>query len=230
MYFSNNFRFKFEFANGANGGNNLYVDNINIDGVYKLIPILIFPPNYSSGQPYTVTLDWNAVAGVDYYQYKIDTSLLFSSPLLISGTKAYISLSNNNSDTEYQIANLEKETTYHWRVRTITGIDTSDWSSVWRFTTLAPVGIEDDITSNVNLLIFPNPVENYSVISFNLPHTCGVTLKVYDILGREILTIIDERLDAGPYWFETKDIKNSGIYLVKLVAGDQEFTRKMIIK
>ena len=192
LFLTENFRFKFEFT--SDDGNNLYIDDINIDGVYKAVPILVLPPNFSADQPVNVALDWNAVIGATSHQYELDTSLLFSSPKLISGTKAYVSSSNNNTDTEHQLTNLDIGTTYYWRVRAIAaGPDTLDWSSVWRFITIGPVGIEDNTASKMDLLIFPNPVESSSVISFNLHKSRNVNLKIYDIMGREISTIVDER-------------------------------------
>jgi len=190
---------------------------------------LVSPPNYSTGQPVNATLDWNAVVGSAYHQYEVDTSLLFSSPMLLSGTKAYTSSpSNTNPDTEEQLTGLDTATTYYWRVRAMSNFDTMDWSSVWRFTTGSAVGIEDAPPSNVSMLIFPNPTEHNPVISFNLNKPEYVTLKVYDVFGREILNLIDERLDAGAYKFETKGIENPGIYFVKLTAGDREISRKII--
>ena len=56
------------------------------------------------------------------------------------------------------------------------------------------------------------------------------TLKIYDILGNEIVTLVDEYRDAGSYevTFKATDL-SSGIYFYKLQAGNFVQTRKMIL-
>ncbi|MFH1319069.1 MAG: M43 family zinc metalloprotease [Bacteroidota bacterium] len=236
------FSFKFEFT--SDEGNNLYIDDINIDGTYQPIPILVSPPNYSTNQPVDVTIDWNAVAGINLYQYEIDSSFLFSSSALISGTNTYISSSDTDPDTEYQLTGLDFETTYYWKARTITGTDTADWSSIWRFTIVSAVGIDNYLSSNLNLTIFPNPIENFSVVSFNLNKPGQhVIIRIYDVLGREISRIVDKELNAGNHQFKIsstceslphdskKGIKNPGIYLMKLdIPAEQVILTRKIIK
>jgi len=77
---------------------------------------------------------------------------------------------------------------------------------------------------------YPNPFNPNTKIRFTIPtlrsaETISVQLKVYDILGNEVITLVDERKVAGVYEVEltTSDSKinwASGIYIYKLVAGD----------
>jgi hypothetical protein len=57
-----------------------------------------------------------------------------------------------------------------------------------------------------------------------------VSLKVFSILGEEVITLVSERLSAGSYSYEW-DASNlaSGVYLYKLKAGDSFETRKMML-
>ncbi|RMG27277.1 MAG: T9SS C-terminal target domain-containing protein [Methanobacteriota archaeon] len=57
-----------------------------------------------------------------------------------------------------------------------------------------------------------------------------VTLKVFDLLGREITTLVDEMLTPGEYkaTFEGKNLP-SGVYIYRLQAGDNYQQRKMIL-
>jgi len=78
---------------------------------------------------------------------------------------------------------------------------------------------------------FPNPFNPTTTIEFNLPKTSEVTLKVFNILGEEVTTLVSDRLSAGSYsceWSRTSGIA-SGIYLYRLEAGDYIETRKMIL-
>lgn len=106
------------------------------------------------------------------------------------------------------------------------------------------VGIQkkyiDDITNvneNKNIPIefglsnnYPNPFNPSTTIQFSIPKSDNVTLKVYDILGREITTLINEYKHSGTY--ETKfDATNlaSGIYFYTLNSGSTFITKKMIL-
>lgn len=77
---------------------------------------------------------------------------------------------------------------------------------------------------------YPNPFNPSTNISFSIPNSGLVTLKVYDILGNEITTLINEELSAGNYT-KTFDATNlsSGVYFYKLNAGKFSETKKMIL-
>lgn len=77
---------------------------------------------------------------------------------------------------------------------------------------------------------YPNPFNPSTTISYSLPTLGKVQLKVFNILGQEIVTLVDEIKEAGFYKVEL-DLKelSSGIYLYKLQAGDFVETRKMIL-
>jgi flagellar hook assembly protein FlgD len=82
---------------------------------------------------------------------------------------------------------------------------------------------------------YPNPFNPSTVISYQLPVTSNVTLKVYDILGREVATLVNEEKSAGSYEIQfdshSGEDRNltSGIYFYQLKAGDYSETRKMIL-
>jgi len=77
---------------------------------------------------------------------------------------------------------------------------------------------------------YPNPFNPTTTIKFDLPNTSEVTLKVFNILGEEIATLVSDRLSAGTYSYEW-DASNlaSGVYLCRLQSGDYVETRKMVL-
>ena len=79
---------------------------------------------------------------------------------------------------------------------------------------------------------YPNPFNPSTVISYNLPVSSYVTLKVFDILGNEVTTLVNEQKPVGTYEveFNTSSIKHfpsSGIYFYQLKCGSFIQTKKM---
>jgi hypothetical protein len=79
---------------------------------------------------------------------------------------------------------------------------------------------------------YPNPFNPSTVISYQLSAVSYVTLKVYDILGREVATLVDEVKESGTYHYPFSIIHYplpSGVYFYQLRAGNFVGTKKMMI-
>ncbi|HEY9167517.1 MAG TPA: T9SS type A sorting domain-containing protein [Candidatus Kryptonia bacterium] len=77
---------------------------------------------------------------------------------------------------------------------------------------------------------YPNPFNPATVISYQLPVVSRVTLKVFDIRGREIATLVDGRESAGYHEVKFDGSRlPSGVYFVRLTAGSFSATRKIML-
>jgi hypothetical protein len=77
---------------------------------------------------------------------------------------------------------------------------------------------------------YPNPFNPSTVISYQLPVSSNVTLNVYDILGNEVATLVNEYKPAGKYDIEFSATGfTSGIYFYELKAGGYASTKKMLL-
>jgi hypothetical protein len=77
---------------------------------------------------------------------------------------------------------------------------------------------------------YPNPFNPTTVISYQLPVSGNAAIKVYDILGNEIETLVDEYKPAGKYEVEFNESKlANGIYFYQLQAGNFIQTKKMVL-
>ncbi|MCK6560023.1 T9SS type A sorting domain-containing protein [bacterium] len=76
----------------------------------------------------------------------------------------------------------------------------------------------------------PNPFNPSTTIEFALPKASLVTLKIYDLLGKEVATLVAEKLPAGRHQrvWEAKGLA-SGVYLYRLEAGEFAQVRKLIL-
>ncbi|MCH8070132.1 MAG: T9SS type A sorting domain-containing protein, partial [Candidatus Marinimicrobia bacterium] len=82
---------------------------------------------------------------------------------------------------------------------------------------------------------YPNPFNPSTTFSFGLPEAAHVTLKVYNILGQTVVTLIDNDYEAGEHshnWngkLTNGDHIATGVYFAKLTAGEFSSSRKMVV-
>ncbi|HTR82739.1 MAG TPA: T9SS type A sorting domain-containing protein [Bacteroidota bacterium] len=77
---------------------------------------------------------------------------------------------------------------------------------------------------------YPNPFNPSTQIQFAVPHAGPVSLKVYDVLGREVATLVDQELAASSYsvtW--NAGSAASGVYFYRLVARSYSETKRMVL-
>jgi len=92
---------------------------------------------------------------------------------------------------------------------------------------------EDNVTPTEFELLqnYPNPFNPSTNISFSIPTASEVSLKVYDLLGREVATLINnERMQAGlqSVTFDAGHL-SSGVYIYQLTSGQNTSTKKMLL-
>jgi hypothetical protein len=98
----------------------------------------------------------------------------------------------------------------------------------------SPTGINDEsvlvITDFMLEQNYPNPFNPTTAIKYQIPELSFVTLKIFSLLGEEIITLVNEKIEAGSYEVEF-DATNlpSGIYFYKLQTPNFTQTKKMIL-
>jgi len=75
---------------------------------------------------------------------------------------------------------------------------------------------------------YPNPFNPTTTIRFSIPHRAHVTRKVFDVLGREVATLVDGELNPGEHSvvFDAKDLP-SGMYFFRLTTPTFSQTKSM---
>ena len=77
---------------------------------------------------------------------------------------------------------------------------------------------------------YPNPFNPVTTIKFDLPKSSTVQLKIYDLLGKEVIKLVDDKLNPGTYNIVWNAINySSGVYFYKLIAGDYTVTKKLVL-
>ncbi|MCC6256038.1 MAG: T9SS type A sorting domain-containing protein, partial [Ignavibacteriaceae bacterium] len=77
---------------------------------------------------------------------------------------------------------------------------------------------------------FPNPFNPSTTIRYQIPQDGIVTLKIYDILGSEVATLVNEQKAAGKYEinFNASNFA-SGVYIYKIQAGSFNSSKKLML-
>ena len=198
------------------------------------LPVVVLPANPIYGAELNssnVCLSWVLPAQSSSplkFDLELSTNEDLTNPLII----------RNIHSTNYTIDGL-KPGKYYWRVQSKTSNgEKSEYSYKNEFI----VGSVTDVSGNIDFIKeysleqnYPNPFNPSTMIKYTLPHNSFVTLKIYDILGREIKTLVSENQNSGQYsiqWDGTDNSGNrvtSGIYIYKIVANNYVASKKMIL-
>jgi len=188
-------------------------------------PTLLSPAKDSTLiNPLSITLDWDSTVIANEYHLIIASDSLFNT--VIKDTM--INISSVVLEYEFFIYYDNQ----YWKVRTINDGGIGPWSEINHFNFLY-TDVEDLELIPTEFALrqnYPNPFNPSTTITYHLPKTANVELKVYDVLGNEIATLVDEEQPVGIYNVQfTMNNFCSGVYFYKLTAGDYISTKKMIL-
>ncbi|MFA5833062.1 MAG: T9SS type A sorting domain-containing protein [Bacteroidota bacterium] len=107
------------------------------------------------------------------------------------------------------------------------------WSSQVPIATLVTVKKETSIPAKYQLTQnFPNPFNPSTTIQYSLQKRQFITVKVFDLLGREVSTLVETMQSAGEHFivFDAPSTLSSGIYFYQLKTSESRFVKKMILQ
>lgn len=198
-------------------------DEFNGIGPVTVAPTLVAPANGATLVALNPLMDWNSVSSANAYRIMISDDSTFTTTVL----------DTNVSGTEIQLANnfLSVNTQYFWRVAGRNEAGDGPFSGTWSFTT-GVTNIEPTSLPIVYELYrnYPNPFNPTTKIKFDIPENSFVSLKIYDITGREVANLVSQEMAPGRYekdW--NASAYSSGIYFYRITAGSFVKTYKMIL-
>ncbi len=193
---------------------------------------LLEPINEDSlSAPRSITFKWQKA--VDPNNNPVNYTLIISSD---SGA-TWTSFGSVTDTTSLQIQNPALiSRRYFWIVIANDGMLATPSLDVFTFTiySVADVDKSKDVPGTFVLnQNYPNPFNPGTRIKFEIPKSSFVNLKVYDALGREVATLVNEEKTPGSYEVEFNPASGflnlaSGIYFYKIQAGNYSATKKMI--
>ena len=131
---------------------------------------------------------------------------------------------NSNSSVNYQFTDSpSKNGSYLYRLKQI------DLNGTYKYSNEIEV-VFNNVPNFVLMQNYPNPFNPVTTISYQLPQDGFVSLKIYDVLGNEIATLVNEVKTIGIHEvnFDASGF-SSGMYLYKMTVNNFTATRKMIV-
>ncbi len=172
---------------------------------------------------------WQNPSPTLHHKYSIvDASSPESSPYVITGSHNWSSAAENDNDENtliIQDLDIANQYMQEFKKRY------NDAGGTGEF--IVPVSVEDNNINNFSYTLYqnyPNPFNPVTTIRFQVPETEKVELKVYDMLGREVMTLFDKVTPAGVVDIDFNAGKlASGIYIYRIKAGAFIEAKKLML-
>ena len=113
------------------------------------------------------------------------------------------------------------------------GVDAAAGEAVYVEWTISATGVNDKVNAPVSFRLdqnYPNPFNPSTKISYTLPNASTVNLSVFNVLGQEVATLVNENQNAGEHFvnFNAANL-SSGVYFYTLKTGNFTETKKMAL-
>ncbi len=200
---------------------------------FEMIPLPVELTSFNAAcKEDCINLDWQTATEINNFGFEIERSL--SQPYQGEGAgatnwekigfikgKGTTTITNSYTFKDYSVSNGVK---YKYRLKQIDDNGEYSYSSEIELTA-------DLIPNNFNLSQnYPNPFNPTTIIQYSVSSNQFVSLKVYDIAGREIAVLVNETKQPGKYEAQFNAVSlPSGVYIYKLSTADYTSTKKMIL-
>ena len=201
-----------------------WIRNYLLVGPPPEIPALVSPRSITDARR-TPAFVWRSAAYAKKYRLQVSTGNEFSA----------VVCDTTITDTTFTSSVvLDPITMYFWRVCSINLAGTSQYSTTSFFSTGTVEGIrglDHEIPDEFGLSQnYPNPFNPTTNINYQLRAARYVRLTVFDMLGKKVATLVEERQEAGSHSvvFNAQWLPG-GIYFYRMMAGNVPFVRKLVL-
>lgn len=172
-------------------------------------------------QSSSVLLGWEQAAGAKSYSVRYREKGATSWIITLTPIRAK------------KLTGLTADTEYEWSVKSLcdeqSGL-TSDWSPTQMFIT-KPLRLENEIEEATSFDVFPNPVSSTATISFSLVAAAKVSIELFSVDGKKVMTIADESFSDGNHELNlNRTSLSAGIYFLQLKTDGETLQQKLVIQ
>ncbi len=215
-----------------------FLNKNNSPNTFEITNSLLSPPTYINNEPLPVALmsfgseivkrdvilNWVTAAEIDNSGFDIERRQAGSEKGwykigFVTGNKT------TNSPTQYRYEDRKLESgRYEYRLKQI---DFNGNYTYYELKKTVEVGVPSKLSLSQN---YPNPFNPVTKIDFDLPEDGKISLVIYDMLGKEVMTVLNGNYKAGYYTISLNAERlSSGTYFYRLNAGGQVLTKKMSV-
>ena len=218
-------RFYFR-TDGSQNLDGWYVDNVKISVYNSVVPVELVSFN-ASVIDNGVQLNWITATEINNMGFEVERSL---TPSLSKGEGEWVKIgfvNGNGTSTQVQTYSFADNNPVNgksfYRLKQIDFDGTFEYSNI----------VEVDLGSVADFVLdqnYPNPFNPTTKISWQSPISSRQTIKIYDVLGNVVASLIDEFKPAGKYEVDfNANYLPSGMYFYKLEAGKFTSVKKMLL-
>jgi len=199
--------------------------NMNII-MYGLADVSLLSPANGDTVSLGPTLSWNPRPAATHYRLQIATDSLFTVGSLVIHDSSITATSSS-------VGSLTSMTVYYWRVAAGNCYGWTAFSPVRSFLASPFVSVEENAVTPARFALqqnYPNPFNPSTSLKFSIANRQLTILRVYDTLGQEVRTVVNENLEAGTHNvdFNAEGLP-SGVYVYRIQAGGFVASRKMVL-
>lgn len=218
-----------------------YTNGLPNDWVYNISPYnnYLYLTTRSYGVFYSSDDGENWVqSGDEHLKYNDVTSLAFNNNQVIAGTQGsgiYLSSDYGRTWANANVGLIDAYTVLSLGIigeKVFAGTLRGLWSCDLNNIQITAIDNHNTLLKYMYSLAqnYPNPFNPVTKIKYSLPYLTQVTLKIYDMLGREVTTLVNEEKPAGYFEVEFNGSGlTSGIYFYQLKAGNFAETKKLVL-
>ena len=188
----------------------------------------------------TATISWSTASETENFGFEVERRMVSGSEFQVPGPETFNlkpetewtsvgfvpGAGTSSSPRDYSFVDQQVSPgRYAYRIKQI------DHNGTFAYTAAVEVEVglaPKEFTLSQN---YPNPFNPTTTIEFTLPEDGHVALRMYDVTGRELMTLLDEEKNAGYYHQATIDASpfGSGSYFLRLEFGGQQLTRRIVL-
>ncbi len=212
---------RFKFTAISANGNNLFIDNVKLNRAVLPVELTSFTA-LSNGN--NVQLNWSTATEENNKGFEIERNQKLKSK---KEWEKIGFVEGNGTTTEKHSYSFSDDAVqnreYHYRLKQI------DFDGSYKYSKIVNVDVNQPIEYSLSQN-YPNPFNPTTNIKYSISSNQFVTLKVYDVLGNEVKTLVSENKEAGNYTvkFDASNLA-SGIYFYRLKAGNFSSVKKLIL-
>ena len=199
------------------GGASAQIIKVELDNV---VPVELVSFTCEVNNP-NIKLHWTTASELNNQGFEVERKTSESNLWETIGNVPGRGTTTNSTDYYFNDDNLAPAV-YNYRIKQVDYDGSIEYSQV----------INADLTTPNTFTLeqnYPNPFNPSTSISYSIPNNSFVTLKVYDILGNEVATLVNQTQAAGNYTltFDASNLSN-GVYLYSIKADNFSDVKKMI--